>query len=177
MPLLSFTHFLAKLLDQSKLQTIRKPRKYPLRVGDLLRVYWKCRTPDTHKLGEARITKIVRKRFCEITAWDFLKDGFEPKGMDPLDLAACRETLTMSEKRGCLSVLVGPGFLAATKILLEAVTAFAQMHPKLRSVAGWREPFDIITFAWVTGPVAPPAIQGIDYPEPDSGSPMEVSKP
>jgi len=67
MPLLGFTKLKSKLLDGSKTQTIRKPRKYPLKVGDKLFVYWKLRTKECEKLGEARITSIVRKPILEVT--------------------------------------------------------------------------------------------------------------
>jgi hypothetical protein len=76
MPLLGFTKLKDKLLDGSKLQTIRKPRKYPLKVGDKLYVYWKPRIKECEKLGEAVITKIERKQFCKITTKDAILDGF-----------------------------------------------------------------------------------------------------
>lgn len=168
MPLLNFTKLLPKLLDKSKLQTIRKPRKVPLRVGDLLYVYWKCRTPAAHKLGEARITSMVQKRFCEITAWDFLKDGFRPENMTP-DLAEAFQA-------SYLGALMAGGLQVSIRILTDAVTAFAEMHPELRTLAGWNEPFDIITFEWVSGPVAPPEYHwGMDYAEPDTHSRLEAS--
>lgn len=76
MPLLGFTKLRGKLLDGSKTQTIRKPRKIPLKVGDKLYVYWMPRTKSCEKLGEAKITQIVRKRLSEITDEDAVKDGF-----------------------------------------------------------------------------------------------------
>lgn len=77
MPLLGFTKLKEKLLDGSKTQTIRKPRKHPLKEGDKLFVYWKLRTKECEKLGEARITKMVRKGFSEINEKDAVLDGFE----------------------------------------------------------------------------------------------------
>lgn len=76
MPLLGFTKLKAKLLDGTKTQTIRKPRKHPLKVGDKLFIYWKLRTKECEKLGEAIITKIVRKTLEYITNEDAVKDGF-----------------------------------------------------------------------------------------------------
>lgn len=80
MPLLGFTKLKSKLLDDSKTQTIRKPRKHPLKVGDKLFVYWKLRTKQCEKLGEARITKIVRKSLLNLTEDEAVKDGFESVG-------------------------------------------------------------------------------------------------
>lgn len=76
MPLLGFTKLKDKLLDGSKTQTIRKPRKHPLKVGDKLFIYWKLRTKSCEKLGEAVITKIMRTVFWHLTEEDAAKDGF-----------------------------------------------------------------------------------------------------
>ena len=76
MPLLGFTKLKAKLLDGTKTQTIRKPRKHPLNVGDKLFIYWKLRTKECEKLGEAIITKIERKHLSEVTEEEAIKDGF-----------------------------------------------------------------------------------------------------
>jgi len=76
MPLLGFTKLKEKLLDGSKTQTIRKPRKHPIKVGDKLYVYWKLRTKECQKLGEGVVTKIVRKPLEKITNEDAVKDGF-----------------------------------------------------------------------------------------------------
>lgn len=77
MPLLGFTKLKNRLLDGSKLQTIRKPRKTPLKEGDKLFVYWKLRTKQCEKLGEAVVTKIVRKKLVEINNEDAVLDGFK----------------------------------------------------------------------------------------------------
>jgi hypothetical protein len=76
LPLLGFTKLKDKLLDGSKTQTIRRPRKHPLKVGDKLYIYWKLRTKNCEKLGEGIITKIVRKPFCELNEKDAVLDGF-----------------------------------------------------------------------------------------------------
>lgn len=77
MPLLGFTKLKEKLLDGSKTQTIRKPRKHPIKVGDKLYIYWKLRTKECQKLGEGIVTQIVRKPIIKIAEEDALKDGFE----------------------------------------------------------------------------------------------------
>ena len=77
MVLLGFTRLKEKLLDGSKKQTIRKPRKHPFKVGDKLQVYWMLRTKQCEKLGEAVITKIVRKKLERVTEEDARKDGFK----------------------------------------------------------------------------------------------------
>lgn len=76
-PLLGFTILKEKLLDGSKTQTIRKPRKHPIKVGDTLYIYWKLRTKECEKLGEAIVTNVVRKRLVDIDNEDAVKDGFK----------------------------------------------------------------------------------------------------
>ena len=76
MPLLGFTKLKDKLLDGSKTQTIRRPRKHPFKVGNKLFIYWKLRTKDCEKLGEAVVTSVVRKVFWKLTEEDAIKDGF-----------------------------------------------------------------------------------------------------
>lgn len=78
MPSLSFSAFKEKILDGSKCQTIRKPRKRPLKVGDKLYVFWKLRTKDCERLGISKITNIVHKREWQLTETDALLDGFKP---------------------------------------------------------------------------------------------------
>lgn len=76
MPLLGFTKLKEKLLDGSKTQTVRKPRKHPIRVGDRLFIYWKLRTKECEKLGEGIVTKVVRKSLEKMTNEDAITDGF-----------------------------------------------------------------------------------------------------
>jgi hypothetical protein len=52
MPIISFSVFKDKILDGSKTQTIRKERKYPIKNGDHLYLWWKSRTPQREKLFE-----------------------------------------------------------------------------------------------------------------------------
>ena len=83
MPLLGFTKFKEKILDGTKTQTIRKPRKRSIKVGDKLYIYWKLRTKDCMLLGEGIVTSIVRKRLVDIDNEDAVKDGF--KNMEDFD--------------------------------------------------------------------------------------------
>lgn len=78
MPAISFSVLKDKLLSGEKCQTVRKPRKRPLKVGDVLKVYWKQRTKECEFLGVTKIVKIVRKRIDDFTEDDATKDGFEP---------------------------------------------------------------------------------------------------
>lgn len=76
MPLLGFTVFKDKLLSGKKTQTIRLPRKHPFHVGDKLYVYWKPRTRDCRKIGEATLVELVRKKVMDLDLSDALLDGF-----------------------------------------------------------------------------------------------------
>ena len=55
---ISFSVFKDKILDGSKRHTIRAPRKIPIKVGDKLYLWWKQRSPEREKLGEATCNKI-----------------------------------------------------------------------------------------------------------------------
>jgi hypothetical protein len=57
MPLIGFTVFKEKILSEEKTQTIRKPRKHPIKVGDKLYLYWHTRQKDCEKLGETICTE------------------------------------------------------------------------------------------------------------------------
>ena len=57
MPLLGFTVFKDKILNETKRQTIRKLRKRPIKEGDILHLYWKLRTKQCEKLGHAFCTE------------------------------------------------------------------------------------------------------------------------
>ena len=50
------------LLNMECNQTIRPPRKNPIKVGDRLQIYWKVRkaidSKDVHKIGEGIVTEI-----------------------------------------------------------------------------------------------------------------------
>jgi hypothetical protein len=79
-----------------KNQTIRKPRKYPIKPGDLLYLYWHMRQKDCTRIALANCTEIIEAyidpeiegiylkddtgKFNELTDWDLeqfiLRDGF-----------------------------------------------------------------------------------------------------
>jgi len=60
MALISFSVFLDKIESGAKVQTIRSLRKYPIKEGDRLYLWWKSRSPkDKRKLGESVCTKIT----------------------------------------------------------------------------------------------------------------------
>lgn len=89
MPLISFSgttscgSFWKQILDGKKIQTCRKPRKRPIKKGDTLYLYWKCRVPKDkkpiHFIGEAVCTNIERKSYSEFAYDDDFarKDGFK----------------------------------------------------------------------------------------------------
>ena len=77
MPLLGFTKLREKLRDGSKTQTIRKPRKIPIKVNDALHVYWMLRTKSCMKIGDGKVTKVERKCLANMTNLDAKLDGFE----------------------------------------------------------------------------------------------------
>lgn len=79
MPLLGFSKLLPKLLDGSKLQTIRKPRKHLIKEGDTLYIYWKLRTKQCRKLGEGIVTSKIPRCLGDFTIYDIKKDGFESR--------------------------------------------------------------------------------------------------
>lgn len=70
MPLLRFTKLIPKVRNHTKTQTMRKPRKNPLKERDVLYVY------VLEKLGEAKITSLKRKKLRDITLEEAQKDGF-----------------------------------------------------------------------------------------------------
>lgn len=73
MPLIGFTKFKEKLKDGRKRQTIRKLRKYPIKVGQTLYLYWKLRTKLCKKIGEEICTEEfkIQMQFYE----DWLHSG------------------------------------------------------------------------------------------------------
>ena len=88
MPLLGFTVLKDKIVNGTKTQTIRVPRKHPLKTGDKLFVYWKPRTKQCEKLGESEILSIQYKTLSEMTELDALLDGFQT--LDELIDTLCR---------------------------------------------------------------------------------------
>ena len=76
MAILGFSVLTEQLLDRSKSQTIRLPRKRPFKVGEKVYIYWHLRQKDCVKLGEGVITKIVRKALNDVTWQDAYNNGF-----------------------------------------------------------------------------------------------------
>jgi len=65
MPALSFSVCREKILSGAKRQTIRGDRKFPIKKGDKLYLWWKQRISDREKLGNTtclRITPITIER-------------------------------------------------------------------------------------------------------------------
>jgi len=88
MPMISFSGetsqgpFWRQILKGIKVQTCRRPRKYPIHEGDILQLYWKVRLrkdkKPIHFIGQARCIKVERKRYANFAFNDeFAKrDGF-----------------------------------------------------------------------------------------------------
>ena len=59
---LSFSVFKDKIIGGSKRQTIRGIRKHPIKEGETLYMWWKQRSPEREKLGEAKCisVKLIR---------------------------------------------------------------------------------------------------------------------
>ena len=55
---ISFSVFKDKILSGEKRQTIRAVRKHPIKKGELLYMWWKQRSPEREKLGEATCTAV-----------------------------------------------------------------------------------------------------------------------
>ena len=84
MALLGFTIMKDKILSGEKRQTIRKMRQYPVKISEILHLYWKLRTKVCEKLGEgvcnetfmvliSRSTRILKVNM-EMTDCEFLTD-------------------------------------------------------------------------------------------------------
>lgn len=71
MPLLNFTQLTDKVLDHTKVHTIRLPRKRPFKLGDSLHTYVSI------KAGMATLINIKSKKFADLNLEDALLDGFE----------------------------------------------------------------------------------------------------
>lgn len=79
-PLLGFTTLQRQLFSGQKTQTIRKPRKHPIKVGDTVHIYWKLRTKDCEKVGDGIVTNIERKKIIDLADEEIWKDGFNDRG-------------------------------------------------------------------------------------------------
>jgi len=79
MALIGFAVFKEKILDGTKLQTIRVPRKRLIKVGEILYLYWHLRRPDCEKLKVALCSEVLIKK------WGEMKDNFELARLDGFD--------------------------------------------------------------------------------------------
>jgi len=61
MPAISFSDadFRIKILDGKKQQTVRNPRKNPIKAGDLLHLFYRQRSPECMKLGIANCLSVA----------------------------------------------------------------------------------------------------------------------
>jgi hypothetical protein len=75
MPLLSVSVFKDKILSGAKRRTIRAPRKIPIKVGDKLYMWWKSRSPQREKLGEATCINAREISICT-DSYDFPDDQY-----------------------------------------------------------------------------------------------------
>lgn len=65
---ISFSIFREQILSGAKRQTIRAVRKNPIREGETLYMWWKQRSPQREKLGEATCTKVAPITITELGA-------------------------------------------------------------------------------------------------------------
>lgn len=65
-----------------KTQTVRKPRKRPIKKGYMIKLYWKQRTPRikklVHLIADAEVVKVQRMKYRDFAHDDKFarKDGF-----------------------------------------------------------------------------------------------------
>lgn len=78
MPLLGFTVFKKEVKLRKKRQTIRKPRKNPIKKGDALYLYWHLRRPDCELLRVAECKGVLRMTWADMVNNEELArmDGF-----------------------------------------------------------------------------------------------------
>jgi len=76
MPLIGFQPRFAALVESGKkTQTIRAPRKVPIRVGDRLYLWTGLRTKKARKLGEGIVESVERIEFSEDGTGRILRTG------------------------------------------------------------------------------------------------------
>ncbi len=78
MPQIGFTVFKNQILNGVKTQTIRRPRKRRIRIGDRLYLYWKLRTKECEKLGTTVCVDTYRLPWRVLKHHDLIarRDGF-----------------------------------------------------------------------------------------------------
>ena len=76
---ISFSLFKEKILANQKRQTIRQLRKYPIKVGDKLELYWKLRTKETELLKEVTCREVINIKLTDVLFDEKIakEDGFE----------------------------------------------------------------------------------------------------
>jgi hypothetical protein len=72
---LSFSVFKDKIISGAKRQTIRGVRKNPIKEGETLYLWWKQRSPEREKLGEAICTRAREIWICT-DGYDFPDDQY-----------------------------------------------------------------------------------------------------
>jgi hypothetical protein len=71
------------ILRRQKTRTVRKPRKRPIKSGDILYLYWKQRVPKNkkpiHLIATAKCTKVERLQYKDFAYDDAFSraDGFK----------------------------------------------------------------------------------------------------
>jgi len=119
--------FKEKLLDRSKRQTIRKLRKRPIKVGDKLYLFWKLRTKQCERLGEAICTETF---FIKAVLFENFLDSGKPayridRYEEPLSLG-CRTLV----ERECNDLAVRDGF----ENPVEMLRLLTQKHGDLSNI-------------------------------------------
>jgi len=74
--IISFSVFKEQLVRGEKTQTIRKPRKRPLKEGELVKIVWKSRSKNRQELFVAKIVSIKKILFHQIDEEIARADGF-----------------------------------------------------------------------------------------------------
>jgi len=79
MPLIGFTVFKDKIISGEKRQTIRKPRKRPIKVGDTLYLYWHLRQKDCELLQVVKCKEVITMKYKDFAYDDDIakRDGFK----------------------------------------------------------------------------------------------------
>ena len=74
--IISFSVLKEKVKSGEKSQSIRRPRKRPFEIGEIVSIWWKQRSPNGHYMFHARIRKIVDFFLWDLTDEEAVRDGF-----------------------------------------------------------------------------------------------------
>jgi hypothetical protein len=79
MPLIGFSVFHDEVKDGTKRQTIRKHRKFPVKAGDILFLYWHLRRKDCQLLRVEKCVETFAMPFRTLKVSEDIakRDGFE----------------------------------------------------------------------------------------------------